>query len=193
MRDLAAGPPDGTWLDALHADAVRLLTGLEPVDDREAQVRARMLAHLAEHPDAWSRQGPPEHFTASVLVVTEDWHQVLLTHHRKARTWLQLGGHADPGDDSVLAAARREGREESGLADLQVRPVLVDLDRHGLVGSFGRCREHLDLRCVAVVPPAAPTVSAESLDVAWWPVDALPRPHGQDLPRLLANARRRAG
>ena len=51
----------------------------------------------------------------------------------------------------------------------------MQLDRHTLVGSFGACREHLDLRFAAVAPQGARArVSAESHDVRWWPVDALP-------------------
>ena len=65
--------------------------------------------------------------------------------------WLQFGGHFEPGDESVLAAATREAREESGIADLVLHPQLVHLDRHALLASgFGRCSEHLDLRYVGV-------------------------------------------
>ena len=175
-------------LASLRADAIRLLAELAPVDAREESLREDFLAHLDRHPDAWWKHGPPAHLTASVLVLSEDRRQVLLTHHRKARTWLQLGGHAEPGDADVAAAAQREGREESGIPDLQVTPVLVDLDRHALGEGFTVCREHLDLRFVAVVREVEPVVSAESLDVAWWPVDALPRPHGEELPRLIERA-----
>ncbi|AKT52693.1 hypothetical protein ADJ73_08865 [Arsenicicoccus sp. oral taxon 190] len=167
---------------------MRLVSELEPVDAREDQVRADLLAHLDRHPDAWWKYGPPAHFTASVLVLSEDRRQVLLTHHRKARTWFQLGGHAEPGDLDVVGVARREGREESGIPDLQVSPRLVDVDRHALGTGFAVCREHLDLRFVAVVGEVTPVVSHESLDVAWWPVDALPHPHGEELPRLIERA-----
>ncbi|MCB1239398.1 MAG: NUDIX hydrolase, partial [Tetrasphaera sp.] len=54
--------------------------------------------------------------------------------------------------------------------------------------NFGRCREHLDVRYLAVVPDGTPPVcSEESEQVAWWPVDALPEgPHGDvaDLVRV---------
>jgi hypothetical protein len=67
---------------------------------------------------------------------------------------------------------------------------LVDVDRHTLVGSFGRCREHLDLRFAAVAErDGGHEVSAESLDVRWWPVDGLPADAGAELPRLIAAAR----
>ena len=98
--------------------------------------------------------------------------------------------HYEPGDAGVHAAATREAREESGIAGLVVHPALVELDRHELTGSFGRCLEHLDLRFVAVVgDDARHEVSEESLDVAWWPVDGLPADSSADLPRLIGTAR----
>ena len=77
----------------------------------------------------------------------------LLTLHRRANAWFQLGGHLEPGDASLWAAARREAREESGIDALEPLPQPVQLDRHVLVGSFGSCREHLDVRYAAVAPP----------------------------------------
>lgn len=179
-------------LDDLRADAIRHLAQLSPVDAREESLRQEFLAHLERHPDAWWKHGPPAHLTASVLVLSQDRRQVLLTHHRKARTWFQLGGHAEPGDEDVVGVAQREGREESGIPGLRVDPRLVDLDRHALGAAFTVCREHLDLRFVAVVGDVSPVVSAESLDVAWWPVDRLPHPHSEELPRLIERAALRA-
>jgi len=147
------------------------------------------LAHLARHPDAMSKQGPAAHFTASCLVLDVSGTSVLLTLHRKAREWFQFGGHFEPGDADAHSAAQREAREESGIPTLEARPELVQLDRHPLVGSFGRCREHLDLRFVAVADDdAAHAVSSESLDVRWWPVDALPPGTRSDLEPLVAAA-----
>jgi hypothetical protein len=52
----------------------------------------------------------------------------------------------------------------------------VDLDRHSLGDGFGRCREHWDVGFAATAESdAVPKASAESEDVAWWPVAVLPR------------------
>ncbi len=88
----------------------------------------------------------------------------------------------------------RRGRSR-GLADLVLHPQLVHLDRHRLLAAgFGRCAEHLDLRYAAVADDAqAYAVSEESLDVAWWPVDALPPASGAEIRPLAVAARRALG
>lgn len=41
---------------------------------------------------------------------------MLLTLHPKVGLWLQMGGHCEPGDETLAAAALREATEESGIA-----------------------------------------------------------------------------
>ena len=174
----------------LHEDATRQLDGWSAPNAAQERLRAGCLAHLTAHPDAMWKQGPPAHFTASCLVLDPTGTRALLTLHRKARAWFQLGGHFEPGDTDAHSAAQREAREESGIMTLVARPDLVQLDCHRLAGAFGRCREHLDLRFVAVADAgAAHEVSQESLDVRWWPVDALPEQTRHDLEPLVAAAR----
>ena len=168
--------PDGMTADGgagLTADVTRVLLGLTPADAAQEALRRRMLAHAAAHHDAVWRDGPSEHFTASGFVFDPTGRQVLLVLHRKGRTWWQPGGHFEPADADVAAAALREVREETGVRATPV-PGLVVLDRHELSGAFGRCTAHLDLRVVAVADRRDPTRSPESDDVAWWPVDGLP-------------------
>ncbi len=171
----------------LHTDAVRLLAGWTPPDARQERLRADYLTHLGAHPDGVAKAGPPAHLTASALVFDSRLERVLLTHHGKARVWLQLGGHLEPEDASLYAAAQREIREESGLAGVHVIPVIAQLDRHTLVGAFGHCREHLDVRFAAVVPAGsedAVSASAESIDLRWWPLEALPEPTSAEVGAL---------
>lgn len=158
-------------------------------------LRREYLEHLAAHPDGVWREGPPSHLTASCFVLDPSRTRTLLTHHRKGRFWVQFGGHCEPGDADLAATAVREGREESGVADLRLvtgpdgdaQPV--DLDRHDLSAAFGGCAQHLDVAFLAVVEPdTVPRVSAESLDVAWFALDALPADVVPDLPSRLASA-----
>ena len=183
VSDPAAGP--------LYTDANRVLHAYQPVDRQQEALRLEYLAFLADHVDGVWKAGPPEHLTASCLVLDEGLSRALLTHHRRARMWFQFGGHLETVDQSVRAAAEREATEESGIVGLRVTPVPVHLDRHVLVGDFGRCREHLDIRYAAIAPAGAePRVSGESLDVRWWPLDGLPEGHVDELDGLVAAALR---
>ncbi|QIM20251.1 NUDIX domain-containing protein [Phycicoccus sp. HDW14] len=174
----------------LHADVTRVLGGWSAPDAAQEELRRSYLTFLASHPDGVAKAGPPAHLTASCVVLDAAGERVLLTHHRRARQWFQFGGHLERADVSLWAAARREGREESGLAALEPLRDPVQLDRHVLEGDFGHCREHLDVRFAAVAPEGVgPTVSDESLDVRWWPVDALPEGTRAELSPLVAVAR----
>jgi 8-oxo-dGTP pyrophosphatase MutT (NUDIX family) len=172
---------------SLHADAVRVLEAWRAPTTEQAALRERYLDHLAAHPDGVFRDCRPDHLTASTLVLTHDRSRVLLTLHAKARQWFQLGGHCEPGDPTLAAAALREATEESGMADLRLDPAPVHLSEHAVpfCGPHGDVH-HLDVRFVALAgDDAEHAVSEESLDVAWWPVDALPN---DELSELVALA-----
>lgn len=192
VSDLPTAP--GTAFAHLHADAVSVLSRWTAPDAGQEGLRRAYLDHLAAHPDGVAKAGPPAHLTASCIVVDAAHERVLLTLHRKAREWFQFGGHLEACDASLWAAARREAREESGLGSLEPLPHPVQLDRHLLVGSFGRCHQHLDVRYVAVAPDGATgIVSQESLDVRWWPVDDLPPGTRDELTPLVSQALRSLG
>lgn len=185
--------PDGTAEAVAHlaADLERVLLAWEPPSAEQQALRDEYLAHLAAHPGAVLRSGPPEHFTVACLVLDHTRTQVLLTLHGKANRWFQLGGHLEATDDSVRGAALREALEESGIAEssLALHPDPVHLDRHELIGSFDRCTWHLDVRYVAVAAPGAVhAISEESLDLAWWPVDALPEDSADEILPLVEAA-----
>jgi 8-oxo-dGTP pyrophosphatase MutT (NUDIX family) len=179
----------------LREEAQALLDRWQAPDPQQERLRNELLAHCAANPDAMWKQGPPAHLTASALVLNASLDKVLLTLHAKAGTWFQFGGHFEPGDAGVHAAATREAREESGIAGLELHPQLVHLDRHRLLAArFGRCREHLDLRFAGVVADEGDhAVSEESLDVRWWPVDSLPPESGAEIAPLAEAARRLLG
>lgn len=186
---------------SLTADALGVLEGWRAPCDAQESLRQRYADYVRSHPDALARSGRPDHLTASTLVLSADRSAVLLTLHAKAGRWFQLGGHCEPGDPTLAAAAAREAREESGLPDLAVDPVPVQLSEHAVpfcgssAGPDGRPRpvHHLDVRFLAVVPPGArPALSEESLDLRWWPVDALPDPE-PDLRALVELALARIG
>ncbi|WP_028645585.1 NUDIX hydrolase [Nocardioides sp. URHA0020] len=177
---------------SLHDDALATLTDWSAPTDAQRRLQERYVEHLRAHPDGLTRACVPDHLTASTLVLSPDHDRVLLTLHAKAERWFQLGGHCEPGDETLSGAARREAVEESGLSGLRLDPVPVQLSEHAVpfCGSSGDVH-HLDVRFVAVAPAGvAPAVSDESLDVRWWAYDALPDPQ-PDLVELVGLARRR--
>lgn len=179
----------------LRSDALQVLGTWQPwVQDEQAdaqgQLAAEFAALVATDPLALSRERGAGHITASTLVLDAAGSRALLTLHPKVGRWLQLGGHCEPEDATLAGAAAREAVEESGIPGLRLLPGPVRLDRHW-VGCQGGCW-HLDVQYVAIAPAGAvPVISAESLDLAWFELDALPRPGDAALTRLARAARAR--
>lgn len=173
-------------MSSLHADALAVLRAWVPHSDEQAALRDRYVAHLSTHPDGMRRGCYPDHLTASTLVLSADRARVLLTLHAKAQRWFQFGGHCEAGDATLAGAAEREAVEESGIAGLRVGPVPVQLSEHPVPFCDPRGGvHHLDVRFLAVAAEGAEhAVSEESLDVRWWPVDALPDDDLAELVRL---------
>jgi coenzyme F420-0:L-glutamate ligase len=195
---IAVGREDVGWATEmappLHADAVELIGAMEPESVPDAALRQAFLSFLAARPDAMWRSCAPGHLTASALVVDPSREAVLLTLHPRVGLWLQVGGHCEPGDHTVLDAAAREAREESGIGSLSFDPSPIGLDVHPITCSLGVPTRHLDVRFLAVAPEGAePVQSDESLDLRWFGFDDLPAQSSPDLVGLVAQARRRLG
>ncbi len=166
----------------------RVLTSYEGSDASQRALRDDFLAYVDAHPDATWRTCRPAHVTGSALVVDASARAVLLTMHPKIGRWLQLGGHCEPGDASLEAVAEREAVEESGLTGLRVQGAPVRLDRHEVrCHADGSTGVHLDVQYVLAGSVDSPLVpSAESPQLQWFPVDALP--DTDDSVRLLVRA-----
>jgi coenzyme F420-0:L-glutamate ligase len=195
---MAVGREDVGWATEipppLHADAVEVISAYEPSGGPDAAVRQGFLAFLAARPDAMWRSCSPGHLTASALVIEPSRRFVLLTLHPRVGSWVQVGGHCEPGDHTLLDAAAREAREESGIGSLSFDPAPLGLDVHPITCSLGVPTRHFDVRFLAVAPNGAePVGSDESLDLQWFSWDALPDGVTPELPRLLEDARVRLG
>jgi len=178
--------------DGLHTDAVRVLRGWRAPDDSQERLRLAYLRHLVEHPDGMSRSCWPDHVTASTVIVDAGADRVLLTLHRRLGRWLQTGGHCESGDESLLAAARREAVEESGIPGLRVDPEPLRLDRHLVACGSREPARHLDVQYLALAPAVAQErVSAESTALGWFAVEALPDSADSSVRALVAAARTR--
>jgi 8-oxo-dGTP pyrophosphatase MutT (NUDIX family) len=172
----------------LHADVVSTLSGWRPADAAQESLRQAFLGFLAAREDTCRRECAAGHITASAVLLDADAEHVLLTLHPRVGRWLQLGGHCEPGDETLAAAALREAREESGIEDLVITPEPVHLDVHPITCSLGVPTRHFDVRFTVRAPRGArPVQSDESDDLRWWPVKSLPE-GAEDLTELMEAA-----
>lgn len=151
-----------------------LLDAHHPTDATEAADLQRARDLVAAGDDPWARD-TPLHLTASALIVHPPSGRVLLRWHRRQQAWLQVGGHAEPGETDPLDVALREAHEESGLTDLVPWPD-ARLVQIAVVPVAPRAdepaHEHADLRFVLTTAiPDAVRPEDEHARLRWLPLD----------------------
>ena len=182
----------------LHTDATAVLSGWAATSAEADEARRRTLELLSAGPAAVTRAHRPGHVTASTMIVGEDG-RLLLCLHGRMKLWMQVGGHCEPDDPTLAAAALREATEESGIAGLKLDPEPIDVHIHPV-----RCRpadgepatgtHHYDVRFLAVAPAGAvERISDESSALGWFTPDALPTPLADGVRTQLGPAFTRLG
>src|SRR5262249_41384083 len=144
----------------------------------ERQHRDRILTLLDESAAPFEReQYAPGHVTASAFVTNPQRDALLLILHGKLNLWLQPGGHVEPGDADVLAAARREVREELGLEALTpLGEGLLDVDVHTIPARGSQpAHEHFDVRFLFATAADSFRAASDARDARWFPLATLLR------------------
>jgi ADP-ribose pyrophosphatase YjhB (NUDIX family) len=155
---------------------VSLLADFSPRDEDETTHlrHMRALAEVAADPCARDHF-VPGHFTASAFILSPERDALLLIFHGKLARWLQPGGHVDPDDRDLLAAARREAAEEVGLPELELlSPAPFDLDVHDIPPLRGDpAHRHYDVRFLFRAPTREARAASDAKAVRWVPLSEL--------------------
>lgn len=150
----------------------------QPEAGREAESLEKMRRFLqTDRDNLFSRTNLKGHFTASAWVVNKEMDKVVLVHHKKLDKWVQPGGHAD-GSDDILAMAKQEVWEETGLKNTELGyDGIFDVDAHSIPeaqknGKTEPEHIHYDIRYLLVADGSDTVqVSDESNDVKWVPLE----------------------
>lgn len=149
---------------------LNLLARYKPTDQHDQCALNQIIDFVQSEPCCFQRECMQGHITASAWLLHPDGHQFLLTHHRKLRKWLQLGGHAD-GDNDVLGVALREAIEESGISEIMpISEEIFDVDVH-VIPAYKNvpAHNHYDIRfLLQAKSPDYKTNDAESLNLSWF-------------------------
>ncbi len=139
-----------------------------------------LLTALDSDGELTSRKTVPGHVTCSAFLIAPDG-RVLHIRHNSLDRWLQPGGHVEPVDANLVAAAAREVAEETGITADQLALVgdgPVDIDVHLIPPNPAKSEpghHHYDIRYAFRVAASLPvTMQLEEVnDFAWLPVEAV--------------------
>lgn len=142
-------------------------------DGREEGFRQEML-RLTQTPAPMCRlQMSPGHFTASAFVLSPCMKSILLIFHEKLRMWLQPGGHVEPGDLHLVASAKRELEEETGVVNprsFHDSANIFAIDIHEIpIHKSQPAHRHFDIRYLFVAETLAMQAASDALDARWVP------------------------
>lgn len=151
-----------------------LLAAFQPPDPTQRAFLEAMLELNRKGERALSRDCfDPGHFTASAFILDAAQERLLLILHGKLKMWLQPGGHIDAGDHDVIAAARREIREEVGLATVELaHDGIFDVDIHDIpaLGNHPP-HQHFDVRFLFVSQSDVVTAATDAHAAKWVALD----------------------
>ena len=122
----------------------------KPYNEQEAHDQAVMRQLLATQPDLFTRENQVAHMTASSWLLNATHDKVLMIYHNIYHSWAWTGGHAD-GDRDLLAVAKREAMEETGVTEIQAISEdifsleILTVDGHEKRGVYVPSHLHLNV------------------------------------------------
>ncbi len=131
-------------------DFKQQLTQYQPYNEQEERDKAVMLSLLDAKPDIYTRENQVAHMTASAWLLNKTHDKVLMIYHNIYHSWSWTGGHAD-GDRDLLAVAKREAEEETGVTDIKAVTEdifsieILTVDGHEKRGAYVPSHLHLNV------------------------------------------------
>ena len=131
-------------------DFKQQLTQYQPDNEQEERDKAVMLSLLDAKPDIYTRENQVAHMTASAWLLNKTHDKVLMIYHNIYHSWSWTGGHAD-GDRDLLAVAKREAEEETGVTDIKAVTEdifsieILTVDGHEKRGAYVPSHLHLNV------------------------------------------------
>lgn len=149
--------------------ALEVIQRCKPQSKIEHEARDFILTFIKNSSRYWSRSNVEGHLTGSAWITNKSNTKAVLLHHKKLNMWLQPGGHIDDGDRSLLHAALREAKEETGIHSFTIASQNVfDVDVHTIPARETELEhQHLDIRFWFVADNEELNISDESNHLRW--------------------------
>ena len=131
-------------------ELISALRAYTPDNEQEKNDVSVMLGLLETQENILTRENKTAHFSASAWLLNREHTKVLMVYHNLYHSWSWTGGHAD-GDADLLAVAKREAMEETGVTDIRAvsdkifSVEILTVDGHIKKGSYVSSHLHLNV------------------------------------------------